>query len=82
VIKAFSSIELAIVIPLTSKQPKYSIFSVVKLLNGPAGLTTESYTLYHQIRTISIDRIIKKRVKLDGMDILKIHSVVIDTLEI
>jgi mRNA interferase MazF len=82
VIKAFSTLGLVIVIPLTSKQPKYSIFTIVKLLKGTAGLTSESYALCHQIRTISTDRIIKKRAKLDGKDILKIHSVLIDTLEI
>lgn len=82
VVKAFSNLGLAIVIPVTSKQPKYSIFTIVKLLNGSGGLTSDSYVLCHQIRTISFDRVIKKRAKLDVKDILKIHSVLIDTLEI
>jgi mRNA interferase MazF len=82
VIKAFSNLGLAIVIPVTSKQPKYSIFTIVKLLKGTGGLTSDSYALCHQIRTVSFDRVIKKRAKLDNKDILKIHSVLIDTLEI
>lgn len=73
---------LAIVIPVTSKQPKYSLFTIVKLQRGLGGLTSESYVLCHQIRTISFDRVIKKRAKLDDKDILKIHSVLVDTLEI
>jgi mRNA interferase MazF len=82
VVKAFSNLGLAIVIPITSKQPKYSIFTIVKLPKGSGGLTSDSYVLCHQIRTISLDRIIKKRAKLDAKDILKIQSVLIDTLEI
>ena len=49
VIKAFSNLGLAIVIPVTSKQPKYSIFTIVKLLKGTGGLTSDSYALCHQI---------------------------------
>jgi mRNA interferase MazF len=61
VIKAFSHLGLAIVIPITSKQPKYSIFTIVKLLKGSGGLTSDSYALCQQIRTISLDRVIKRR---------------------
>lgn len=82
VIKAFNNLGLAIVIPVTSKQPKYSLFTIVKLQRGLGGLTSESYVLCHQIRTISFDRVIKKRARLEGKDILKIHSVLVDTLEI
>jgi mRNA interferase MazF len=82
VIKAFSNLGLAIVIPLTRKQPKYSIFTIVKLLKGTGGLTSDSYALCHQIRTVSFDRVIKKRAKLDSKQILKIHAVLIDTLEV
>jgi len=82
VIRAFNNLGSAIVIPLTSKEPKYSIFTIVKLSKGSGGLTSDSYALCHQIRTVSFDRIIKKRGKLGSKDILKIHSVLIDTLEI
>jgi mRNA interferase MazF len=82
VIKAFSNLGLAIIIPVTSKQPKYWFYTIVKLPKGSGGLTSDSYALCHQIRTISFDRVMKKRAKLENKDILKIHSVLIDTLEI
>ena len=82
VIKSFNNPDLAVVIPLTTKEAKYSLFTIVKILKGTAGLTTDSYALCHQIRTISFDRIISKRSKLDYKDILKIQSVLIDTLEL
>lgn len=82
VIKSFNNLDLAVVVPLTTKEAKYSLFTIVKILKGNAGLTADSYALCHQIRTISFDRIISKRAKLDNKDILKIHSVLIDTLEL
>jgi|GEM_PF-797603 len=82
VIKSFNNLGLSIVIPLTTKEAKYSLFTIVKITRGTAGLTADSYALCHQIRTISIDRIESKRGKLDNKNILKIHSVLIDTLEI
>ena len=82
VIKSFNNLELAIIIPLTTKEAKYSLFTIVKILKGKAGLTADSYALCHQIRTISFDRIISKSAKLDTKDILKIQAVLIDTLEL
>jgi len=82
IIKSFNNLDLAIVIPLTTKQAKYSLFTIVKIPNGTAGLTSDSYALCHQIRTISFDRIVSKRARLEHKDILKIHSVLIDTLEL
>jgi mRNA interferase MazF len=82
VIKSFNNLELVIIVPLTTKEPKYSLFTIVKILKGTGGLSTDSYALCHQIRTISFDRIISKRAKLESKDILKIHSVLIDTLEL
>jgi mRNA interferase MazF len=82
IIKAFNNLGLAIVVPLTTKEAKFSLFTIVKLLKGTAGLTADSYALCHQIRTISFDRIISKRARLDNKDILKINAVLIDTLEL
>ena len=82
IIKSFNNLELVVIIPLTTKEAKYSLFTIVKIQKGAAGLTADSYALCHQIRTISFDRIIGKRAKLDAKDILKIHSVLIDTLEL
>lgn len=82
VVKAFNNLGLVIIVPVTSKQPKYSYYTIVKLSKGTAGLTSDSFVLCHQIRTISTDRVIKNRGKLDNMNILKINSVLIDLLEI
>lgn len=82
IIKSFKNLELAVVVPLTTKEPKYSLFTIVRILKGTGGLTADSYVLCHQIRTISFDRITSNRTKLDNKDILKIHSVLIDTLEL
>lgn len=82
IIKSFNNLNLAVVVPLTTKEAKYSLFTIVKIIKGTAGLTSDSYALCHQIRTISFDRITGKRARLDKKDILKIHSVLIDTLEL
>jgi mRNA interferase MazF len=82
VIKSFNNLDLAVVIPLTTKEAKYSLFTIVKILKGTAGLTADSYALCHQIRTISFDRIVSKRARLNSKDILKINAVLIDTLEL
>ena len=82
IIKSFNNLDLAVVVPLTTKEAKYSLFTIVKILKGTAGLTIDNYALCNQIRTISFDRIMSKRARLDSKDILKIHSVLIDTLEL
>lgn len=82
IIKSFNNLDLAVIIPLTTKEAKYSLFTIVKIQKGTAGLTADSYALCHQIRTISFDRITSKRARLDNKDILKINSVLIDTLEL
>jgi mRNA interferase MazF len=82
IIRSFPQLELAIVMPCTSKEPKYSHYTIVKLSKGSGGLTTDSYALCHQIRTISFDRIKAKRGKLDNKDILKVQAVLLDTLGI
>ncbi len=82
VVKSFNNLELAVVVPLTSKKPKFSIYTIVEISKGTTRLTEDSYALCHQIRTISFDRIVKKRGILDEKDILKIHSVLIDMLEL
>jgi mRNA interferase MazF len=82
VIKAFSNLRLAIVVPCTSKEQKYSHYTIVKVQSGSGGLVSDSYILCHQIRTISYERILGKLGKLDSKDILKIQSILLDTLEI
>jgi mRNA interferase MazF len=80
IIKSFPQLELAIVTPCTSKEPKFNYYTIVKLSKGSGGLTTDSYALCHQIRTISFDRIKGRRGKLDTKDFLKVQAVLLDTL--
>jgi mRNA interferase MazF len=82
IIKSFNNLDLAIVVPVTTKEAKYSLFTSVKIQKGTGGLSADSYVLCHQIRTISFDRINSKRAKLDTKDILKINAVLMDTLEL
>jgi|SRR5205823_5600135 len=81
IIKPFTILELAVIIPCTTKEPPNSIYTIVKLSKGNGGLTMDSYALCHQIRVISFDRITSLRGKIDPTDFLKIKSVVIDMLE-
>ena len=80
IIRTFSHLGLAIVIPCTSKMQKYNYYTLVKLKKGSGGLSVDSSALCHQIRTISFDRISGKRGKLEKKNILKIQSVLIDIL--
>lgn len=82
VIKAFPHLELAVVTPCTTKEPKFNHYTIVKLPKGSGGLILDSFALCHQIRTISFSRIISKRGKLDNKDLLKVQTVLLDTLEI
>jgi len=82
VIKSFSNLALAIIIPCTSKEPKYNLYTIVKITKGNGGFVSDSFVLCHQIRTISFDRVISKRGKLDNKDLLKVNTVLMDTLEI
>lgn len=82
IIKIFPELKLAIVLPCTTKEPKYSHYTVVKLLKSTAGLSQDSYVLCHQIRTISYDRVLGARGILDAKNLLKIRSVLSDILEL
>jgi len=82
VIKSFQRLELPIVLPLTSKVPKYGRYTIVKIAKGQGGLTANSYVLCHPIRTVSFDRILRQRGALGTRDMGKINAVLIDTLEL
>jgi mRNA interferase MazF len=79
VVKSFSNLKLAIVLPVTGST-KLSFYTIVPLAQGTGGLTKDSYVLCHQIRTISFDRVTRSVGKLDKRDFLKIQSVLSDTL--
>lgn len=82
IIKLFPELKLAVVVPCTSKEPRYSHYTVVKILQGSGGLAKDSYVLCHQIRTISFDRVLKTVGSLDVKNMLKIRAVLLDTLDL
>jgi mRNA interferase MazF len=82
IIKLFSELKLAIILPCSSKEPTYNHYTVVKMLNGTGGLSKDSYVLCHQIRTISFDRVIRYIGTLDVKNMLKVRAVLLDTLDL
>jgi mRNA interferase MazF len=82
VLKHFSKLKLAVVIPCTSKTPPNAYYSIVQLKSGVGGLTIDSYALCHQIRTVSLDRITSIIGQLPPNEFFKIQSVQADILGI
>lgn len=82
VVKPFNSLDLSVILPITSSQPPKHLYTFVYLPKGVGGLSKDSYVLCHQIRTVSTDRITRRRGTLDTKDLLKIQSVLVDTLEL
>lgn len=82
VVKAFPSMQLAVVVPITGSQPPSHLYTFVFLPIGSGGLTKDSFALCHQIRTVSFDRMQKPLGKVDSKEFLKIKAVLSDTLEL
>jgi mRNA-degrading endonuclease toxin of MazEF toxin-antitoxin module len=82
VAKSFERLGLLIVLPITGTEQKYSLYTIVEMQAGTGGLTKTSYVLCHQIRTISLTRINKKRGSVTSRDLSKVISVLRDTLEL
>lgn len=82
VLRHFERLELAVVIPCTTKTPPNAYFSILKLKSGTGGLSQDSFVLCHQIRTISIKRIISVIGQLPENEFFKIQSVQADILGI
>ncbi len=82
IIKSIPQLQLAVIVPCTSKEPKFSHYTIVKLLKGIGGLKTDSYVLCHQVRAISFDRIIGRVGTINDRDLLKIKTVLFDTLDL
>lgn len=82
VLKYFSRLKLALIIPCTTKTPPNFYFSIVQIMAGTGGLAKNSYALCHQIRTISIKRISAVIGHLPQKDFYKIQSVQADILGI
>ncbi len=82
IVKPFNNLVLTVILPITSSPPPKHLYTFVHLPKGVGGLSKESYVLCHQIRTVSTDRITRKRGALDTKDLHKIQSVLVDTLEL
>ena len=82
VIQTLNYAQLAIVIPFTSQTPPTQIYSIVKVLQPFGGLTTDSFALCHQIRSVSYKRIAKVLGHLPDRDFNKITTVLTDFLDI
>lgn len=81
VVQSFNSLQLALVIPITSST-KLTHYSIIKIAKGEGGLTTESYALCHQMRTISLQRITSTRGTLPDRTFNKIRGVLRDIMEL
>jgi mRNA interferase MazF len=82
VFKSLERLGLLIVLPITGTETKYAQFTIVELKPGSNGLTKISFVLCHQIRTVSVKRISKKRGAISVRDLNKIIAVLKDTLDI
>ncbi|MFN8361345.1 MAG: type II toxin-antitoxin system PemK/MazF family toxin [Candidatus Kapaibacterium sp.] len=75
IVNTFPSLQLAVIVPLTSKTPPRMHYTHVFIPSGTAKLTNDSYVLCHQLRTISYDRISRNLEVLDTSSFFKILSV-------
>ncbi len=80
VVKSLHQLGLLVILPITGTEAKYSLYTIVKISTGEGGLTKDSYALFHQIRTISIDRVKKRRGIVSERTFNKVTSVLLDTL--
>ena len=80
IVKALNELALIYIVPLTSKTPRNPNFYYVEIKNN--ALTSVSYALCHQIRTVSIKRVAQKRGKISSLDLNKIRFVLADLLDL
>ena len=80
VVRSFDALQLAIIIPFTSKKHSDYFFNIVEIQKGIGGPTADSYLMCHHIRSISYDRIRKKFGQLSPREIQKVLAVLSDTL--
>lgn len=82
VIQTLGYAKLAIVVPFTTKMPPAQIYSIVKIAQNSAGISSDSFALCHQIRCVSYKRIVKSIGHLPDRDFNKIITVLADFLDI
>ena len=82
IVQTLDFVQLAVVIPFTSKTPPSNIYSIVAFQKGKGGLLSDSFALCHQIRTISYERITKSYGVLKEREFNKVLTVLSDFLEL
>lgn len=82
VLKVLNNLDMAVVIPFTTKRPKNPSMRYAKVPEGNGGLNQDSFALCHQIRSISSTRIIKPIGMLSNHYFEKIKWVLGDLLDL
>lgn len=82
VIQTLYLVQLAVVVPFTSKHHPSLNYSTVRVPAGVGGLREDSYALCHQIRTVSYQRFGKTIGTLPDRDFNKVLTVLADFLEL
>lgn len=82
IIQTLDYSQLAVIVPFTKQGLSEQIYSVVKILKNSGGLTSDSFALCHQIRSVSYKRIIRSMGTLTERDFNKIATVLDDFLDI
>lgn len=78
VIKSTHNYGLLLVIPFTTKRPKVPTHFYWKVAKNTGGLRLDSFALCHQIRTISVERIVRKIGQLTDNEFDEILTVLSD----
>lgn len=82
VMAAFPQLQLALVIPVTSSQPRNFSHLMVAFAKGVSGFTSDCCALCFQTRVVAYNRIIKKRGVLSDKDLNRVRITLKYTLQI
>ena len=82
VIQTLDYSDLAVVVPFTSQTPPTQIYSIVRIAQNSGGLTSDSFALCHQIRSVSYKRIVKIMGQLPDREFNKVLIVLSDFLDV
>jgi mRNA interferase MazF len=74
VINHVVNLELILIVPCTSREPKYLGRYCVPLPKGAGGLTSNSYALCHHLRSISSERVLSVLGQLQPQDLNRIKA--------
>lgn len=80
IIKYFSYFKLIVILPLTTRDKGWA--TQVKILKDEGGLKEDSFALCHQIRSISIERIVKFLGRIKPLTLKKLKATLAISLNI